>query len=380
MEDRSVTFLTLVTVFYALSGAATSIFLPNYFLQTGLSMNQVILLFASLFVTLGIVPILTLKFLPKVFERLLILGIVLQALFYFLLIFVNNPILLGLVYGLALATFFPSYNLLIYRFTNIKKRGLMVGLFYVAIPNIAGVFGPFLGGVFINFFKFGSLFTLAILLLILAFIFSLKIRYEPVAEGFSIPRNALLLLFGLIVFFVGFSEPQWISYPLFLNHLTGGFLQMGVVAAVLWFIFAIIAVIVGKISEVEKHRIDFAFLGMLLLAVWSMALAFVQNVPQLIAASVLFGLSGAFGALVFSLYGDFFERKYHATLVALWEAFLMVGRLASLIPATLFLTSFDFGSYFSVIGVVTFVGVIILFLILRFMYRSKKIAFDVKQK
>lgn len=378
MADRSLIYLTIVTAFYSLATAVTSVFLPNYYLGVGLSVNQIILLFAILFATLGFSPLLTLKFLPKLFEKLLSVGLLLSMVFYFLLGSVRNPLILGLVQGLSWATFWPAFNLLLFRLTNIKKRGVVVSLLYIVVPTIASIIGPFLGGLLINFFKFGSLFLLAMVLLFLAFVFSLKIKYAPVKGGFAVPKSWLLFLFALIIVIYSFGDVSYIVYPLFLNRLTGGFLGMGILAAILATIFAVVSLIVGKISQVEKHRLNFGFWGMVMASVWVIALGFVQNVPQLLGISIFSGLSGAFGISLFVLYGDFFKRRHHATLVVLWEMFIMSGRLLNLIPIGIFINSLDFRSYFLVIGIAS-LSAVAPFFILKLLHSRGKIRVDITQ-
>ena len=379
MANRSLVYLAAVTAFYTLASSATGVFLPSYFLGVGLSINQVVLLFAVMFITLGALPVLTLKFLPRLFEKLLIVGLILGMLFYFLLGFVRNPILLGLVLGLSYATFWPAFNFLLLSFTNVKRRGLVVSLLYFVIPTIASIAGYSLGGTFITFFKFNALFLLAIVFLFLALVFSLRIKYVSVEGDFEIPRSRLLLLFALIIIISGFGDVTFIAYPLFLHQLTGGFLETGILASALLTIFAVISLIAGKISSVVKHRITFAFLGMAMGSVWLIALSFVRSVPQLLGVSIFSGLSGAFGFFLFALYGDFFKRKHHATLVVLWEVFLMFGRLANLIPVGIFMNSFDFKSYFLVVGIIS-LSAAVPFVILKLLHSAGKIKEDRTQK
>lgn len=375
MVNKSLIYLTVVTAFYTLASSATGVFLPNFYLEAGMSINQVILLFAVMFVTLGTLPILTLRFLPRLFEKLLIVGLALGMLFYLMLGFVKDPLLLGLVLGLSYATFWPSFNFLLYSFTNVKQRGLVVSLLYFAVPTITAIAGSSLGGLLITLFKFNALFLLATILLFLAFVFSLKIEYVSVDEKFSIPKSRLLLLFGLIIIVSGFADVTFIAYPLFLRKLTGGFLEMGILGSVLSVIFAFISLIAGKISSVLKHRITLAFFGMLMGSIWLIALSFVQSVPQLVDVSVFYGFSGAFGLFLFALYGDFFKRNHHATLVVLWEVFLMFGRLANLVPLGIFIGSFDFRSYFLVVGIVSLSGAA-LFAVLKLLHYKGRIRAD----
>ncbi|MDE1811144.1 MAG: MFS transporter [Candidatus Micrarchaeota archaeon] len=379
MADRSLLPLTIMVAFQSLASAVTGIFLPNYYLQIGLSIAQIIALIGVTMFLVGIVPLITLKLFPKYFEKLLPVGIFLGMVFYALLMFVKSPLILGLAWGLTLATFWPSFNLLLFRFTKIKNRGLVVSLLYVAVPTITGIIGPFLGGVLIHFFTFNILFIVGIILLAVALAFSLRIRYEPVEGEFRFPTDKASLLFGTIIILFGFASAfSFMAYPLFLNKLTGGFLKMGIVDSVLVLIFAIISLIAGRISRVERHRVNFMVIGLVLAAVWLIAMAFVQNIPELVGASVISGISGALVYMLFALYGDFFKRGQHAMLVVLWEIFLMFGRLANLPVMQVYLSSFDFKGYFLVSGLIS-LAIIVPLLMLKRMHSMKLIRADAAQ-
>jgi MFS family permease len=378
MADRSILYLTLVIAFFTLSSAVTGIFLPNYYLEIGLSINQITLLMGVVFITLAIVPVLTLKFMPNSFEKLLVVGVILSALFYAMLIYVKDPLLLGLSLGLSYATFWPAFNLLLFRFSDVKRRGLIVSMLYVAVPTIAGIIGPLIGGVVISFMAFNSLFVLSIIFLFFAFLFSLKIKYLPAEGGLTIPRSHLLLLFAFVIVMQGFGDVGFIAYPMFLHQLTGNFLNMGIITSVLSAIFAVVSLAAGKISKVEKHRITFTMFGLLMGSLWIISLSAVQNTLQLVEISILSGISSAFGGLLFSLYGDFFKRRQHATLVVLWEVFLMIGRFSNLIPVSVFIVNFDFKDYFIVVGIASLLSVAAL-AVLKLQHSKGRIKVDLAQ-
>ncbi len=378
--DKSLVFLGIVGGLYALAQSSIGIFLPNYYLNLGLSVNNIILLNALQFVILGSLPLLTLRFFPSVFEKLISVGLVVKILFFVMLMFTSNPILLGVVNGLAMATFWPAFNLMIFRFSNVKHRGLLVGLLYVAIPSLASIAGPAIGGALIHFFKFNMTFVFGIIVLAAAFVCSLFIKYQPVTDKLEIPKNKLLWIFGAIIMISGFTEIIWIAYPLFLHKLTGGFLNMGIVATILAAIIAVASLIAGKFSEVEHHRIGFAALNQIIWTGWLFVLAFIINVPQLIFASIIPGVAGAFAMMLFALFGDFFERKHHALLIVLWDVFLGIGRLGNLIPVKIYLdqAALNFSGYFITIGLVSVLA-IVPYGLLYWRYHKKEISVDGRQ-
>jgi len=378
-QNKSLIYLSIAAAFYFLASSVIGIFLPSYYLELGLSINQIIILIACVVSVIGLLPILTLKFFPKLFEKLLMVGIFFNVIFFVLLMFVKDPLILGLVDGISMATFWPAFNLLIYRLTGAKHRGMVASLLYIIIPTLVGIIGPVIGGAFIHFFNFNSIFILGIIFLSVALIFSFKIGYKPVTGGFTLPRKNIFLLFALIIVMAGAIDIGWIVYPLFLQSLSSDFLQMGIVAAILSVLFAIISFFVGKFSEIEVHKINFMVFSALMATAYLFALVFVRSIPALIIVSVFSGLAMVFAVGLFSLYGDFFKRKYHASLVVIWETLLMFGRLANLVPVYIFINTFDFSGYFWLIGLVSLLS-LIPYAILQFLHFKKRIVTDIYQK
>ncbi len=372
----SVTHLTLIAFFYSLASSASGLFLPSYFLQAGLTINQMVILWGVMFIMLGILPIIALKFLARHFERLLGVGLLLQVAFYAMLGTVKDPVILGLVQGVSLAAFWPSFNLLLLKSTRVVKRSDAVSVIGVAVPRVASIVGPLLGGVVISLLRFGSLFALSIVFLLLALASSTRIKYAQAKADFKLRNGWLIILLGVIVAINGFSNSiGYIAYPLFVNKLSGSFLNAGLLVSAIGVVFIAIALVVGRMSHVERKRIDFVVLGIIVYSAWLIAMAYTQDATQFVAISVLLGLAGTFSVQLFSIYGDFFKRNQYATAVALWEVFLMIGRVAGLAPVSTFISGSDFRSYFILFGAVSLTALIPMML-LKLWYSSGRIRVD----
>jgi len=117
VQTSSLKILALtVGVFFFTNNLSTS-FLPIYYMETGLSVAEIAQLLFSTFTVIGLLPIMLLKFM-KNFEKIITFGILSTALFFAALIYVKNPMILGLTYGLGIATFWPSFNLLQFRLSE----------------------------------------------------------------------------------------------------------------------------------------------------------------------------------------------------------------------------------------------------------------------
>lgn len=103
--------LGIASFIYFFSGNMTSMFLPVYYITLGLSISQMAVLLLVTFIIIGLLPI-TLHRFVRNFERVICFGVLFTMVFHVLLIFVKNPVVLGVTYGLGIATFWPSFNLL----------------------------------------------------------------------------------------------------------------------------------------------------------------------------------------------------------------------------------------------------------------------------
>ena len=135
MQADSTKVLAVTVVIFFFTSNLSSTFLPIYLKDSGLSLPEIMVVMLFAFIVIGLLPPALLKA-TKHFERILSFGVFSTTLFYLALIYVKNPILLGLAYGLSIATFWPSFNLLLFRLSDADKRATIISLFSVTIPSI----------------------------------------------------------------------------------------------------------------------------------------------------------------------------------------------------------------------------------------------------
>jgi hypothetical protein len=109
--------------------------------------------------------------------------------------------------------------------------------------------------------------------------------------------------------------------------------------------------VICRISDVKRTRVEFAVISSVLYATWYFALTRVTNMLEIVALSIVSGFAGAFALSWSALYGDFFERKYHASILVMMEVGLMAGRVLNLVPTYLFIITYDYAPYFMVLGI-----------------------------
>jgi len=351
LDERSTKMLAITVAIFFFTTSLSGTFLPIYFNKTlGMSVPEIMVILFFTFLTIGLIPILLIR-MTRHFERIISLGIILTLLFYSALIYVKNPIILGLAYGMSLATFWPSFNLLQFRLSQTKERALFISLLSVVIPGIAGTASPALGGFIAETFGFTFLFATSIILFLASFAISLTIRYKPERQKFLIPKNNAFKIFMVTFALLGLSESYWLAYPLFILGISSTIIWMGLVVTASSVIVTLANVAINRLSDTKGSRVEFAIISSILYTVWYLALTYASTTVEIVALSSLSGLAGAFSLSWFAYYGDSFGREYHASILVMMEVGLMVGRIVNLIPTYAFITFRDYTSYFRVLSI-----------------------------
>jgi hypothetical protein len=305
------------------------------------------------------------------FERIISLGIVSTLLFYVTLATkVKNPVILGLVNGLSMATFWPSFNLLQFRLTETKERAFRMSMLSHAIPSMAGIISPAIGGFVIGTYGFPILFTVSIILFFASLITSMKIRYKPANQKISVPKNGTFKIFMIVFMLMGLAEGGWLAYPFFVLNLSSTYINMGLVVASSSFIITLANLAINKLSDTKGARVEFTIMSVILSSIWYFAIAHASNIIHIVALSSFSGLASAFGLSWYAYFADSFSREYHASILVMMEVALMIGRIINLIPTYYFITANDYSGYFILISLLSLL--LIPFLILSRKRRSNE--------
>jgi len=365
VQTRSVKTLALVVSLYFFTSNLSGSFLPIYFKDPlGLSVAEIVEIFLFTFMILGLLPFALLKTVRN-FERIMSVGIFTTMVFFIVLIFVKNPILLGLAQGISMATFWPSFNLLQFRLSETKSRAQTIGLLSSIIPSLAGIIGPVTGGFIIENLGFDFLFTASIALYLIAFLLSVQIRYKPETSKFSIPKSRTFFIFFTTFVIAGLGEAYWLAYPFFVFEISGTALNMGLVLAATGILLSAVTFSINRLSDIRRTRVGFAIIGATLSAAWCFGISFASSMNQIIALSLLSGFGNAFRTSWFAHYGDSFGGEYYASMLVITETGFMIGRLTNLAPTYVFISQANYASYFVLLGTV------LLFLIPLFLMSKK---------
>jgi MFS family permease len=351
LANSTETLAIVVSIFFFTSNLS-GVFLPVYFRESGLTLLEIVEVLLFTFLVIGLLPITLMKIFRN-FEAIFTAGIFATMLFNIVLIFVKDPIVLGLFYGLSMATFWPSFNLLQFRLSEMKVRARTMSALSVVIPGIASVIGPAVGSFIIIDFSFTALFSFSIVLYLVAFVVSLRIKFAVEIQKFKVPRGRIFQFFFATFVLWGFIESYWLPYPFFVLSVASTVLNMGLIYAISGLLIAVITFVVSWISDVKRMRIEFSIISALMYAAWYFAIANSSTMYQLVTFSIISGLASAFGLSWFVYYADVFPKENYASILVLMEVGLMMGRIANLAPTYALISINDYASYFMLLGVVS---------------------------
>ena len=351
LVDSTKTLAIVVGIFFFTTNLS-GVFLPVYFRESGLTLSGIVEVLLFTFLIIGALPI-TLMRVFRNFEAIFSAGILATLLFNVVLIFVRSPIVLGLFYGLSLATFWPSFNLLQFRLSEMRVRARTVSLYSSIIPSIAGIIGPAVGSLIITNLNFTALFSFSIVLYLLAFLVSLRIKFAVEVQKFQLPKGGLFQLFFVTFVLWGFIESYWLAYPFFVLSVADTVLNMGLIYALSGLLIAVMTFVVSWVSDVKRMRVEFSIVGAIMYAAWYFAIANSSTMYQLVAFSVISGLASAFGLSWMAHYADVFPKENYASILVLMEVGLMIGRIVNLAPTLGLLSVSNYSGYFMLLGVVS---------------------------
>jgi MFS family permease len=350
MLQNSIKTLALACSIFFFTNNLSGVFLPIYFKESGLNLFDIIEILFFTFLMIGLLPLTLLK-LVKNFEAVLVLGIFTTMLFNIVLIYVKTPIVLGLFYGLGIATFWPSFNLLQFRLSEMKSRARTVSLFSSIIPSVSGIVGPAAGSLIIANLGFTALFATSILLHLTAFVFSLRIGFVTETRKLGIPKDKVFRIFFVTFILWGMVESYWLAYPFFVFGVSGTVLNMGLVYAVSGLLISAMTFVVNWVSDIKRARVEFTIISAILYAAWYFAIANSSTMHQIVALSIISGLASAFALSWLAHYADVFPKEYYASILVLMEVGLMLGRLINLAPTYALISKNDYASYFVILGI-----------------------------
>jgi MFS family permease len=250
--------------------------------------------------------------------------------------------------------------------TTGKTRGI-----YFTIYNLGWLVSPLIAGIILNYFTYGLLFTLSLLLnLPLALILFLKFRksenhylgrkFNFINTLVAILKNpdlrGIFIISGLLQFFYAVEV---VYGPIYLNQTVGlDWQQIGIVFTFMLIPFVIIQYPAGYLADKYFGEKEMLFIGMFLMAVTSIIMGFISGQSLVIWAVVLF-ISRIGASLVEIMRETYFFKKVDVDNIDIINTFRSTIPLAYLIaPVLAILTIYytQINYLFVILGVILLFG------------------------
>lgn len=215
---------------------------------------------------------------------------------YTFFVFVEEPLLLSLMVGLAFGMFYPlfwtPFNILMARMTEKTDRGVTYGAFFFVWP-LATFIAPFFGGLVIAYSSYQVLYLLGIAIIVLtAAVVAAYRKYIPKDQVMRITLKAIGRRNVVAVLGEGgFEGVFWVDVVLVAYIFSTDEVELGALFSLFGLAAGIMAIIFGKISDKIQNRRMFSTAS---------AIASIPCVVMIYLAASLEGFALANGALEFA--------------------------------------------------------------------------------
>ena len=349
--------LALMFLSFSLSGSFISVFLPAYYLiiSSG-SYSWALQFLAVQFILLAIMPSVYLRTLHARFESLLLASFPCYVLYYVLMLARANPLLTGVIAGIALSLFWPTFQTVTIRIAQEGRIASTFTLFWLLMSSLASMVGPVAGGLVISYGGgFIAALSVSACLYLVAFLPMWRFRFEAVTftgsprELHGSPRLTYMLAAVLVW---GMTDVGWLAYPLFALSVSGSFVHLGIIMSAIGVVTAVAGIWVGRVSDRSKNRFGLWATGAVATACAYLVLGFVKTIPELLAVAAVIGIAGpATGPVLIGWFGESYTRESAASFWTRFELFLNPGRLVNLGLAAFFLPAGNYVGYFVTSGI-----------------------------
>lgn len=345
--------LLIADTFRLVALSLISLFIPIFLLSFGFSLPQVIaleliVLFGSLFL-----HYLILKIIPRWgVKRTLILSYAVSIIMY-ISMYLARPLVNTygeIVFLLMIALFnilmnvlyWSAHHIYFLETTKRENEGEKLGLLK-SIPSLIAIASPFIGGILIKNFGFGSVFLLSAVLMIIAssvlffsdnIKFRTNIKIEEVFDFGRMRKNIIFFVHGLAFLATGFL------WPLFLFYSGIKLVSMGLLYLFSNVAHAGVSYYGGKLTDKIESK-NIAIAGAIGHGLSLIFRAISQNMYSLSVFQIMGGLFG--GLLSIILDSRFFKNSHkdEANAIMNREMYMHFGRIFAVIVLIIFLNYYS---------------------------------------
>ena len=342
-EIRNILLMHAVSMGFASS--LVIIFIPVYLLTLGYSLidvmkflmvHHMMILVSSFFVVfvsnkIGLIRILWLRF-----------GFLFLYLFFLYSLHIQSNIsiyIISIIGGIEAAFYWIPLNILFTRFAERKTMAKQVSNLFV-LPGVAGIPGPFIGGVIAAFLGFPALFIFVFLVNIFALWFLRGLNGERTSFQFSIHKFKEIYTrnktYFLSEFFDNIAEETiLIIFPIASYLILLSVIDVGLIGTLISLGMMVFTLVIGRFAD-RYDKKKMMRIGTALLVGTLIFGFFTQSSIGLYIVSVLLGFSLRFFLVPYSALLFTNAKKDDAQFLVLREISVVAGRVFVFIFAILF--------------------------------------------
>ncbi|MBR9707437.1 MAG: MFS transporter [Candidatus Diapherotrites archaeon] len=340
----------------AIAFSLIGVFLPIFLLENGFPLFDVILFYTIIHITLGLFAPISAIIIEKIGYKHTAFPHPVFAIVFFLAlpILPENPWLLqplAAVKGIMASLYWISINSLFIQHSTKGRRASEQSINTAAVILIS-VLAPLVGGLIIVFFGFNVLFYLAAAIMIFSLIplFSTP-DYKP-KEHFKLKDTLGLYNFKFHLSYIGEGArfaAGGILLPLLFYFILKDPLFVGGFKSLMSLLDLGIVLIAGKFADSHDDRKIIKRLAPVV-ALLTAGFYFTNNIFMLAILTILLAVTGPFLSMGFV--ATFFDQsaKKPLTNMVSREMYLLIGRLAVLIPVLYFVEHYEIGFLISAVG------------------------------
>lgn len=254
------------------------IFMPIYFLTIGFSIREVFIFFIINYSLVAVFSFLSI-YMANYFglQKTIIIRTPFLIVFLLLLLLsgtYNIPLWsIAFFNALQTAFYFIPLHVLFANSAKLKEMGSSMGK-YFALPKLAGIIGPLLGGFTAFFLGFNYLFIIIIAIYAISVIPMLRSRAVKTKFSFDIGRGKKLFFkypqyfFAEIFNNIG-EEMEGIIWPMFIFVTFSSLLSVGYVGTLVGLGSFLFTILVGKYSDKFKKEKIIKLAALLFIFIWA---------------------------------------------------------------------------------------------------------------
>jgi MFS family permease len=164
-------------------------------------------------------------------------------------------------------------------------------------------------------------------------------------------------------------------FAIYLNEgLAGGIAAAGLASTIYFLVKSLVQLPLSIWIDKKRGKLSFLLIGTLLIVAVPIMYAFSPNVKFIYLAQAIYGIGSAMAYPAwYSLFTMHLDKKHRGLEYSIWSTGVGIGTALTAYAGALFAESFGFQNLFLIVALISFIGLIVLFLL------SNKFLKDIKE-